>query len=407
MKETLIVKDFGPIKDVELDLRKTTVFIGPQGSGKSTLAKLIAIFRDWDFLKQFNLLDEKKESLAHVSFFQRYNIHNYFQFDTKTVNKKTDFYHSSKNGVVKFSNDSFTVSLIDEFKDTIQVNLDNLQKLMSKLKKFNDSLPSNLLDEIGAISNELNNFKGNLPLYIPTERFLIPIISPSLLSFANNNISLPKYLTGFGTYFEYARLYIPYIKIDYLGLAYKYENNLDKIVLENNQTINLSESASGFQALIPLHLVIAYYATSNKENYDYSFIIEEPELNLYPTTQKDLIYYLSDKCTKGENDLVITTHSPYTLSSFNNLLFAYQTAQKHPEQREAIKAIIPEESWMNPDDFAAYYIDSDGTTRSIFNRKTGLIAENELDDISEIMAEEFDELMEIYRSPRNESTTAH
>lgn len=37
----LIVKDIGPIKYVDLDLKKINVFIGPQGKGKSTLAKII------------------------------------------------------------------------------------------------------------------------------------------------------------------------------------------------------------------------------------------------------------------------------------------------------------------------------------------------------------------------------
>ena len=42
MADKLIVRDFGPIKNAELDTKKTTVLIGPQGSGKSTLAKLVA-----------------------------------------------------------------------------------------------------------------------------------------------------------------------------------------------------------------------------------------------------------------------------------------------------------------------------------------------------------------------------
>ena len=46
MSEKLIVKNFGPVKDAELELKKVTIFIGPQGSGKSTLAKLVAICKD-------------------------------------------------------------------------------------------------------------------------------------------------------------------------------------------------------------------------------------------------------------------------------------------------------------------------------------------------------------------------
>jgi predicted ATPase len=47
---TLTVENVGPIRKAELDIKKHTVFIGPQGSGKSTLAKLIAIGGDKDVL---------------------------------------------------------------------------------------------------------------------------------------------------------------------------------------------------------------------------------------------------------------------------------------------------------------------------------------------------------------------
>jgi predicted ATPase len=71
MNEKLIVKDFGPIKNAELDLKKVTIFIGPQGSGKSTLAKLVAIFRDSNFLMRAN----SNQNLNF--FFQNYNLQNF------------------------------------------------------------------------------------------------------------------------------------------------------------------------------------------------------------------------------------------------------------------------------------------------------------------------------------------
>ena len=43
--ERLIVRNFGPIKDVEIEIPRLLVFIGDQASGKSTLGKLIYIFK--------------------------------------------------------------------------------------------------------------------------------------------------------------------------------------------------------------------------------------------------------------------------------------------------------------------------------------------------------------------------
>ncbi len=44
MNEKIIIKNFGPLKQLELDLKEIMVFIGPQASGKSTIAKLIYFF---------------------------------------------------------------------------------------------------------------------------------------------------------------------------------------------------------------------------------------------------------------------------------------------------------------------------------------------------------------------------
>ena len=45
----LIVKNFGPLKDIEIEVREMVTFIGAQASGKSTLAKLLSILEDEEF----------------------------------------------------------------------------------------------------------------------------------------------------------------------------------------------------------------------------------------------------------------------------------------------------------------------------------------------------------------------
>ncbi|MCW3108369.1 MAG: ATP-binding protein, partial [Segetibacter sp.] len=46
MKEKLIIRNFGPIKDVELELGRFNVLIGDQGTGKSTVAKVLSVIKD-------------------------------------------------------------------------------------------------------------------------------------------------------------------------------------------------------------------------------------------------------------------------------------------------------------------------------------------------------------------------
>ena len=96
---------------------------------------------------------------------------------------------------------------------------------------------------------------------------------------------------------------------------------------------------------------------------------------------------------------VITTHSPYVLSSFNTLMLAYKVAQKSDELRAEVEKLVPARCWINPDDFAAYYVDN-GTVRSIISEKTGLIDENELDGVSDTLADEQEALFELNRTAR-------
>ena len=56
--------------------------------------------------------------------------------------------------------------------------------------------------------------------------------------------------------------------------------------------------------------------------------------------------------------------------------------------------MFKKEQWINPKDFSAYYLNN-GMARDIKGR-TGLISENEIDDISDDMACDFEELLELY-----------
>ena len=385
MKATLTIKNFGPIKEAELDLKRFNVFIGKQGEGKSTIAKLIAIFQN---LTLFYTYDQ-------LSLFSFYNIQNYFQEDSY-IKFENEFY------CIESEEKKFQILAKGDFKLLEHVKkrkLDNsyFENLLNQLDKTVAEMESAKPDEsikiikrLAEIKKELNSFF--LPLnsqYIPVERIFISMISNALYGMATNDISLPKFITAFGNEFSKARSEIKELDISSLGITYKFENGLDKVYKEN-KAINLSESASGIQSLIPMALVMNYInEQTNARQLKYNFIIEEPELNLYPTTQKYLLGFIMEKCAVR----------PYILSCLNNLLFAYRVRNKCPDSEEQIRTIIRKEHWINPEEFNAFYV-ADGTARTIFNKESGLIAENELDDISDDLAGERDQLMEIYKTKK-------
>jgi predicted ATPase len=347
MVDKLIVRDFGPIRDAEMDIKKTTVLIGPQGSGKSTLAKLVAILSQ----KRSNKISE--EDLNFYSL--------------------PEIYIKKASLLDLNSNHSNSIEELE-----ILIKKQGVQQLMEKT----------------SIS-----LSAESSIYIPAERTFFPLIIESILGLLSQRVAIPQFILNFGREYEIARKVINILQIDYLGVKYSHENGRDLVYHNQENATLLSESASGFQSVIPMNIVIE---NSNDKETQYKFIIEEPELNLYPTTQKSLIYYLADRCTKSDNELMMTTHSPYVLAALNNLIFAYKVAHEKPEKAAEVEKVIPRFSWLNPDEFAAYFV-ADGTVRSIINPKTGLISENELDSVSDEIGDEFNALVDIYRSKTNEA----
>ena len=370
--EKLIVKNFGPIREAELDLKKVTVFIGEQASGKSVLAKLITIISK----PQFNKAPSLYAFLEQLSFFEIDGFLNddsfiYCKVDNlefNLINRELQFTMSPNLRKLEFSTELFN----------------------SDKNKSNDNTDLNLtqrLEQSGKLINPI--FKNTI--YIPTERFLISIISNSFFSLALNNITLPKYLLSFGQLFEESRRENKSFKtnvIKNLSFSFKDEKN---IVDFNENKIELSKSSSGIQSLIPLLLCINH---TNLDKNAKRFVIEEPELNLYPSTQKKLVEYLIENCTKDDNRLILTTHSPYILTTLNNLIQAKNVVKQNPELAEEVSKIVPPQYQLDFDDIAVYFV-ADGTVRSILNNENQLIDATALDDISNEISEDFGKLIQL------------
>lgn len=150
--------------------------------------------------------------------------------------------------------------------------------------------------------------------------------------------------------------------------------------------------SSGVQSLIPLLLVFDYCLLKKEYEIDQSLLFEEPELNLFPIKQKKLIDYLISKISTLNHKLIITTHSPYILSALDNLIFAKNAFNEHPESKEKIKSIISEDKWIDYNEISVYEVRNDGKVYSIKNEEFKSIDANAIDSVSDVISEEFDKL---------------
>jgi hypothetical protein len=134
-----------------------------------------------------------------------------------------------------------------------------------------------------------------------------------------------------------------------------------------------------------------------------NFIIEEPEQNLFPATQRDLIYFLFEKLVNGSrpHSLFITTHSPYILYAINNCLMGGVIRGKMPLEEQA--ELLSHPAWIDPKLVSVWEI-KDGGLQSIIDPRTKTVTKHYFNEISkEIMDEYYDMLNYFEYDPQVES----
>lgn len=397
MNERLIVKSFGPVKDLDVIFKKVTLFIGDQGTGKSCVAKLFSMFK-WTE----KVLNQKKYKL---SYFEQYNR---FQ-------KMLCKYHR----IESFVNESSYIKFEGDLYDFLYENGN-----FSAIDKNH---------EIKGISKVM---------YVPAER--------SIVSVAENKSKLLKELPDssetFSDEFVNAKKFFQNgYNLPFEGLRFEYDSLNDAGWIHGvDYKVRLINASSGIQSSLPMCIVSEYLSSkiSDKEevklskeekdklekrvaeimqNEEYSDsikdmmirqlsyanrynqlinIVEEPELNLFPRSQMEVLFSLiSNNASAEENMLVFTTHSPYSLAIINTMIMgakAYANATE--EQRGQIEAILPVKYQINENEIAAYRLSSSDECycQFVINEKTGLVSKNELDSASDEIMQVFNSLYQYY-----------
>jgi hypothetical protein len=366
---------------------------------------LATIFRENNF---FKIKPEDKKKL-----FINYSLNNFFQSSTHFFwrwdehSQFIELRHDLSRYALSPGDSTPTKRLVQtnpgnnltQEYEAIRKRLEGLGDLINVLGNDDDETAAalNILDELESMVVDMsNNLTTSRPTYFSSNRSIVPAMEYSWAGFLRDDIGLPKEILSFANKFSLSRKNITELDVPFLKIKYLHLNGQDFIKIPESESLfRFHEIASGVQSTVPL-LVLIEQLINDTESIQ-NFIIEEPELNLYPTAQQGLLNWLVEKCTKGENDLTITTHSPYLLAHFNTLLFAHQVAQNHPERANEIAKIVPRESWIDPKEFAAYHVEGqkENGVRSIVNSETGLISYNGLDAIASAEATEFEKLLDI------------
>ncbi|MBY0244570.1 MAG: ATP-binding protein [Sphingobacteriaceae bacterium] len=376
------IKNFGPIKngceanEGWIDIKKVTCFIGNQGSGKSTVAKLISTFT-WiekalvrgDYNKKWF---ERKNKLKN-QYLNYHRLENYFKVN------------GIEKTVIEYEGDAFSI----------------------------------VFENGSLVISEVQNKEYPLPqiMYVPAERnFITYVKTPKELKLSSE--SLKEFLTEFDNAKNEMKGF-ERLPINNVGVEYDRLNDTLNLKGEGYK-VKLTEASSGFQSLVPLYLVSSYLANSvkkqsetNKETMSseelqrfkkgvediwnnnsltdeqkrvalsvlsskfnktaFINIVEEPEQNLFPTSQWQMLQSLL-KCNsmnKG-NKLILTTHSPYII---NYLSIAIQGEYLEKEIKKSVNkdvllpklySLIPKDSLISASNVVVYQLDEkDGSVKKL------------------------------------------
>ncbi|MEY4506625.1 MAG: hypothetical protein RL297_1203 [Pseudomonadota bacterium] len=376
----LRIKHFGPIvqgmqgNDGWLDFKRVTVFIGNQGSGKSTLAKLFSTF-SW-----------MEKALVRGDYPQKW-------FERKgrlsgqllPYHRLEHYLHTAptEETKIEYEGSAYSFSYSDGF--------------LSIQKKPGENYP---LPQV---------------MYVPAERnFIAYVRHPRELKLSSE--ALKEFLTEF----EKAKSNMSgSIKLPINETELEYDKLNDLLNLKGrDHKLRLTDASSGFQSLVPVYLVSQYLASTVKSKSQESMsaeelnrfkkwadaifkddnlteeqqraalsalsarfnktaflnIVEEPEQNLFPSSQWEMLKSLLQFNEQGPNNqLILTTHSPYIVSYLSLAVQAHELLAKLLEQDrqdliDKLVQIVPLHAMLPPKDLAIYQSNElDGTLSELPN----------------------------------------
>jgi hypothetical protein len=112
-------------------------------------------------------------------------------------------------------------------------------------------------------------------------------------------------------------------------------NDLGIKIIEEGQNFKLEECGSGIQSLVAIS-IYRYLANLNHTNYIIG--IEEPEINLHPQAQKELIFALLDETNNNDLQLIFTTHSTVLIDELDHTKIVL--VRKEKDDKRSFKTTI-------------------------------------------------------------------
>ena len=425
----------GPIRNLELEITDFNLVIGEQATGKSTVAKAVYFFRIIksviaDYLcqlydtslyngnevsKGFNAILKRELKSVFISLFGfswdlderlylKYEYADGIWIDVKLNTGETKYisvrYSRKLSDEIRYL-EAEALKLYSQKSDTTT----SLAYASKERTRNYDNL-KNRVNEVFA------DFKETY--YIPAGRSLITLLVNNRSLIMNNNLDLitrqfmqiidnihasfsegirnvhKRYPDGERKFdvTKVSEMIVSRLKADY-----QYVHGKEYIVIQDSETRNekipINFASSGQQEVLWL-LNLLYILMLKKESA--FVIIEEPEAHLYPSLQNKIVEFITFFANINDSSILLTTHSPYILTSVNALYCAGKTIQEFPELLKKVHDIIGSKCEIYPEKFTAFKINKDASVQNLVNDIFSEISTEMIDEISDSVNEKYVQL---------------
>jgi len=428
--QEITIENLGAVKYFKSEITKYMILIGEQGTGKSTIAKSIYFFRNIKteiinyFLSIFTNASHIYNTGAKSEDFTVPLMNQVLGSALlETIGYKWDF-----NGFkmsYDFGNDISIQISIDKTEDLFRMEYSSKfvaeiqtlgQQMMELLKNLNPNDFLFISQERARINKEITEkvnhiFNDDLDtFYIPAGRSLFTLLAnqKTRLDYASidlvnrNFMNLIESLqSNFDLGIDKVHEHFPADERDFdvgniskiitdsLKGNYKYVNGKEYFVVSENTSIPLNYASSGQQEMLWILNQLYVLMLSKTKSF---VIIEEPEAHLFPELQKDIVDFISIFSNLNDSTVLITTHSPYILTSANTLLYADRLKKISRKKSDEVIKIMGRHRYFSSDNFSAYMLSVNNEFENIVDSETGEIMSEKIDEVSNKISEEYTKL---------------
>lgn len=427
------ISNFGPVKEAEINLEKQMqVLIGTQASGKSTVCKVVYFFQKIrDYTLNF-LTDGEQYFNNHEN--EYFNI--YMKYLTKQFmgcfgktrhmrNLKLVYCFGEKTIEITLNKDGYVrFRFSDELKDKLNGLIAEAAGIF--LDKLKSDEMNTVFDNITALALVKQQFRDRLYklfensaeiMYIPAGRSLLATMSEQLQDFsiADMDLAMQEFInlirntkSKFGSKIpdmvkDYTKTVKGQINNSSIEMAYDLirrilkadytsESDGEKIYYDERHWVKLMYGSSGQQEVLWILMLIFVTILEKKKSF---VVIEEPEAHLFPIAQKDVMSLVALLVNSTESKVIVTTHSPYVLTSLNILLYSDKVENNVKGKGEAV---IRKSLRLNYNMFGAFKLSNQekeqNSMESLLDDESHMIDTDYIDEVSSITNYELERLLD-------------